>query len=277
VNLFAGGYHDRTDREPREILDLLAGIHRDLGIDPPAMPNVPPDPFREQLAAILDERPPVFSFTFGVPTSDEIDALHGAGIVILGTATTVAEGGVLEKAGVDAVVAQGAEAGAHRGTFLGDPLHSLVPTLHLTRDLASALTIPVIASGGIMTRDDVAAALDAGAEAVQLGTAFLACDEAGTSRAYRDALLAATSDTTVITRAFSGRHARGLRNAFIEQVAERDELLLPYPIQNSLTRPMRSAAAAQGKAQYLSLWAGTGVTKIRAASAAEIVRSLVQT
>jgi hypothetical protein len=121
---------------------------------------------------------------------------------------------------------------------------------------------------------EVARALRAGARAVQMGTAFLACDEAGTSKPYRAALLHARGEQTVVTRAFSGRHARGLRNAFIDRVGEREELILPYPIQNSLTRPMRAAAAAQGKAQYLSLWAGTGVGKIRPMPAADLIATL---
>ena len=272
VNLFAGGYHRRTDRDAAPILALLGDIHRDLGLPPPSMPQLPPEPFRAQLAAVLEARPAFFSFTFGIPEAEAMAQLREARIITFGTATTVNEGLVLELAGVDAVVAQGAEAGAHRGTFAGE--EGLVPTLDLVRALAKRLSIPIIASGGIMNGGDVVRALRAGARAVQMGTAFLACDEAGTSKPYREALLRARGEQTVITRAFSGRAARGIRNEFIDRVGEREELILPYPIQNSLTRPMRAAAAAQGKAQYLSLYAGTGVGKLRPMPAAELVATL---
>lgn len=273
VNLFAGGYTQRSDRDAAPILRLMSEIHRELGLPEPSLPALPPDPFRAQLAAVIEAKPAAFSFTFGIPDAEAMSALRSAGIVTLGTATTLREGQLLAQAGVDAAIAQGAEAGAHRGTFAGED--APVPTLDLVRDLANHLTVPVIAAGGIMTGSDIGRALRAGAEAVQMGTAFLACDEAGTSTPYREALVHARGEQTVLTRAFSGRAARGLRNAFIDRVGERDELILSYPIQNSLTRPMRAAAAAKGKAEYLSLWAGTGVAQIRPMPAAALVATLV--
>jgi nitronate monooxygenase len=134
----------------------------------------------------------------------------------------------------------------------------------------------VIATGGIMDGRDIKAALDAGASAVSLGTAFLPCPESGASDVYKRALLAAKEDTTVITRAFSGRPARGLKNAFIRSLDGKEHLILPYPLQNALTRPMRTAAAQQGVADHLSLWAGQGVTRIRALPAGELVARLVE-
>jgi nitronate monooxygenase len=273
VNLFAGGYTQRTDRDAMAILALMSEIHRELGLPAPSLPVLPPDPFRAQLDVVIEAKPAVFSFTFGIPDSEAMTSLRSAGIAILGTATSLHEGQYLEEAGVDAVIAQGAEAGAHRGTFAGED--ALVPTLDLVRALTERLTVPVIAAGGIMTGGDIDRALRAGAEAVQMGTAFLTCDETGTSTPYREALSHAHGEQTVLTRAFSGRTARGLRNAFIDRVGERDELILPYPIQNSLTRPMRAAAAASGKAEYLSLWAGTGVAQIRPMPAAALVATLV--
>ena len=274
VNLFAGGYHERTDADPAPILSLLADVHRELGIAPPSLPHVPPDPFREQLAAVIESGAPVFSFTFGIPAPDAMAELRARGIAIIGTATTVGEAEQLEAAGVDAIAVQGAEAGAHRGTFAAD--EALIPMLDLVRASAARVRVPLIASGGIMTGGEIAEALRAGAAAVQPGTAFLLCPEAGTSRPWRRALLAARGEETVITRAFSGRAARGIRNAFIERVGERRELILPFPIQNSLTRPMRAAAAQQDNEQYLSLWAGTGVERIRELPAAELVRVLME-
>lgn len=276
INLFAGGYQREIDRDASPILDLLGEIYDSLRLPPPRLADVGPDPFPDQVSAVLKVRPRVFSFTFGIPTAETMKRLRSEGILTLGTATTPEEAEMLEDSGIDGIVAQGAEAGAHRGTFAGPFELAMIPTLDLVRKISSRIATPVIASGGIMTGADIAAALHAGASAVQLGTAFLACSEAGTSEPYRNALLRCTTDRTVVTRAYSGRAARGLRNRFIDMVGERDELILPYPIQNSLTRPMRAAAAKANNAELLSLWAGTGVARIRAMPAADLVQTLMQ-
>jgi len=275
INLFAGGYHTRVDRDPSPILNLLRDVHAELELPPPVLPDVGADPFPAQVEAVLRVRPEIFSFTFGIPPAETMQALRAAGITIIGTATTAIEATMLTDAGVDAIVAQGAEAGAHRGTFAGSFEEAMVPTLELVRQIANATNVPVIASGGIMTGAEIATALAAGASAVQLGTAFLACPEAGTSEAYKAALLRASGEDTVITRAYSGRAARGIRNTFIELLGEREELILPFPIQNSLTRDMRSASAKRMNPEYLSLWAGTGVARLRAMPAAELIETLM--
>jgi nitronate monooxygenase len=275
VNLFAGGYHEHLDRDPAPILALLANVHSELALAPPALPAIGPDPFPAQLDVILRLQPEVFSFTFGIPSHETLDALRAARICIIGTATTRNEGELLAHAGVDAIVAQGAEAGAHRGTFAEPFETAMVPTLDLVRQIARATNVPVIASGGIMTGAEIARALEAGASAVQLGTAFLACPEAGTPPAYREALLRAGGERTVVTRAYSGRPARGIQNRFIDLVAERDPMILPFPFQNSLTRAMRAAAAHAMNAGYLSLWAGTGVSRLRVMPAAQLVATLM--
>jgi nitronate monooxygenase len=275
INLFAGGYHTVLDRDPAPMLNVLGPVHAELQLPPPAMPAIGPDPFPSQLEVVLRVRPEVFSFTFGVPPADAMRELRAAGIVTIGTATTAAEGEMLESAGVDAIVAQGAEAGAHRGTFAGPFEDALVPTLEIVHQISQTTKTPVIASGGIMTGGDIAAALSAGAIAVQMGTAFLLCPEAGTSEAYKSALRDADGAQTVITRAYSGRAARGIRNRFIDLVTEED-WILPFPIQNSLTRSMRSAAAKAGKSEYLSLWAGTGVSRIRTMPAADLIHILME-
>jgi nitronate monooxygenase len=252
-------------------------VHEKLGLPAPTAPKPVPDPFLAQFEAVLDARPPIFSFTFGIPDRDAMSRLKTRGILILGTATTVEEARALEQAGVDAIVAQGSEAGAHRGTFLDSSEmfeSSMVPTLDLVRATASALSLPVIATGGLMDGRDIVAALNAGASAAQLGTAFLACPESGASDAYKRAILGAKKDTTVVTRAFSGRPARGLRNAFMASV-DGKELILPYSLQNALTRPMRTAAAQQGLPDYLSLWAGQGVARASAMPAGDLVASLL--
>ena len=255
VNLFAGGYGDTSAADPEPMLAMLGEVHRSLGIPAPTLPPASKNPFPAQFEAVLDARPAVFSFTFGIPDKDALQRARAKRIVILGTATTLEEARLLADAGVDAIVAQGAEAGAHRGTFAGPFESSMVPTLDLVQAISRALSAPVIASGGLMDGRDVAAALRAGATAVQLGTAFLACPESGASETYKRAVLAARQDTTEITRAFSGRPARGLVNAWMEKLKGREDAILPYPLQNSLTRAMRTAAAKRGEAGYLSLWA----------------------
>ena len=275
INLFAGGYHAESVPDTRPMLSLLAEVHETLGLPAPVLPALPPDPFPMQFEAMLEARPEIFSFTFGIPSADALKRLNERGIPAMGTATTVEEARLLEKAGVAAIVAQGAEAGAHRGTFLGSFESSMIPTLDLVRAILPAVEVPVIASGGLMDGRDIARAFALGASAVQLGTAFLPCPEAGTPEAYRRAILSARTDATVITRAFSGRPARGLRNTFIDKLQGKENSILPYPLQNILTRSMRSAAAKAGNADFLSLWAGQGVTRARSLPAAKLIEQLV--
>ena len=276
VNLFAGGWRTEQAAVPEPMLELLAEIHDKLGLPAPVLPKLGPDPFPAQLEAVLESRPPIFSFTFGIPDSGAMSRLKAKGITILGTATTPEEACQLAQAGVDAIVAQGAEAGAHRGTFLDSFEASMIPTLDLVRATASGVRLPVIATGGLMDGQDIVAALNAGASAAQLGTAFLACPESGASETYKRALLAAHADTTVVTRAFSGRPARGLKNAFITCLDGKEDFILGYPLQNALTRAMRTAAAQRGLPDYLSLWAGQGVARTRALPAGDLVSRLVQ-
>jgi nitronate monooxygenase len=276
INLFAGGRETDRTVDPAPMLDLLSGIHARLGLPPPELPQLAPDPFDEQLEAVIEARPAAFSFTFGIPAAGAIARLNALDIVIMGTATSVEEARLLTEPGVDAIVAQGSEAGAHRGTFAGAFEAAMVPTLDLVRGIGAAVPLPVIASGGLMDGRDIARVIQAGASAAQLGTAFLTCPESGASEAYKRAILDAREDTTVITRAFSGRPARGLANDFIQRVADRGDMILPYPLQNMLTRAMRTAAAKQGDAGYLSLWAGQGVARARAMPAGELVRRLVE-
>jgi len=273
VNLFAGGHHDRIDVDPAPMLRLMERVHKTLGIDPPLTPTPAPDQFAQSLEVVLEMKPEIFSFTFGVPDRGTLDRLRTLGILTFGTATTLREARILADGGVDAIVAQGAEAGGHRGTFEGSFEDALVPTLELTEQIARSVSVPVIAAGGIMDGRDIKAALDRGAVAVQMGTAFLACPEAGTPEGEKRELLNAKRDTTVLTRAFSGRVARVLHNEFIDLVDEKN--ILPFPIQASLTRPMRAASAASGETRFLPMLVGTGMARTRAMPAAELVATLV--
>jgi nitronate monooxygenase len=232
--------------------------------------------FDEQLAAALDSGAAVFSFTFGLLPASAVTAIKGRGMFLIGTATTVAEAVALEQAGVDAIVTQGSEAGGHRGTFAAPFDMGMVGTLALVPQVVDAVTVPVIASGGIMDGRGIAAALALGASAVQMGTAFLTCDEAGVPDAYKEAILRTCEHETRLTRAFSGRPARGIINRFMTEVdrADATEAILPFPLQNALTRPLRNAAAQQGRADYLSLWAGQGMRLARRQPAAALIARL---
>jgi nitronate monooxygenase len=276
VNLFAGGREDAGRLvDPVPILDLLTEIHGRLGLPPPEIPVLPTDQFADQVAVVLEARPAAFGFTFGIPAPEVLRGFRARHIATVGTATTPTEARLLADAGVDVILAQGSEAGAHRGTFAGAFASSMVPTLQLVGAVRALTQRPIIASGGLMDRSDIVAVLSAGADAAALGTAFLATPESGASGPYKRAVLAATRDTTVVTRAFSGRPARALGNRFTDLLAGRDEILMPFPLQNALTRPMRNAAAALDQPAYLSLYAGTGVARASDLTAVELVRSLI--
>jgi len=275
VNLFVGGYGSPEPIDPVPMLALLADVHNALELPPPELPAWPADPFPEQFEAALESNPPVFSFTWGIPRPGAIHRLAARGVVVMGTATTVQEARMLADAGVNAIVLQGEEAGAHRGTFAGPFEGAMVPTLDLVVQSLRAVSVPVIASGGLMDGLDVAVAMRLGASAVQFGTAFLVCPESGAPEVHKRAILAAGRDTTVITRAFSGRPARGLPNAFTLALEGKDDAILPFPLQNALTRPMRTAVGKRSDRRYLSLWAGRGVGRARSMSAGELVRRLV--
>jgi nitronate monooxygenase len=276
VNLFVGGDDGRGARDPSALLVLLAHYHVELGLPAPVPPAPVPDPFEAQLQAVLEAAPAVFSFTFGVPTAPALAALKARGIKVVGTATTVAEARHLEAAGVDMVVAQGAEAGGHRGTFAGPCERSLVGTLALVPQVVDAVAVPVIAAGGIMDGRGLVAARALGAAGVQMGTAFLTCRESGAPAAYKAAVRAAHDDQTEVTRAFSGRPARGVVNEWMRALRGREDAILPFPLQNAATRPLRNEAARRGDTRYLSLWAGQGAGLARDLPAAELVRRLVR-
>jgi nitronate monooxygenase len=276
INLFAPLPAPEPPRDSAPALERVAPYHAELGLPPPTLPASTGDPFREQLAAALESGASVFSFTFGILPARAIEAIKGRGMFLIGTVTTVEEARALEAAGVDAVVAQGSEAGAHRGTFAADFEAAMIGTMALVPQVADAVPVPVIASGGIMDGRGIAAALALGASAAQMGTAFLTCDEAGIPDAHKEAILGAREHETRLTRAFSGRPARGIVNRFMREVEGPGApgAILPYPLQNALTRPLRTAAAKQGRAEFLSLWAGQGVRMARRQSAADLVARL---
>lgn len=275
VNLFAGGATTGAE-DAGPMLEVLARWHDSLGLPPPERAPATEDRLAEQVEVLQAARVAMVSFTFGIPDAELLRRLRGSGALLVGTATTVEEARRLEEAGCDAVVAQGSEAGAHRGTFAASFEAAQIGTLALVPQVADAVSLPVVASGGIMDGRGIVAAQALGAAAVQMGTAFLVCDEAGTPAAHRERILAAREDETTVTRAFSGRPARGIRNAFLDEVEGSGVPIPPYPVQNSLTRPLRSAAARQGRWDALSLWAGQGVRMARGGPAGRLVEELVR-
>ncbi len=259
-----------------EMMAVLDGYRRELGLPPGIDASKFAEPFAEQLEAVLEEKVPVFSFTFGIPARETIRALKQQGITVIGTATTVREAVKLEESGVDLIVGQGSEAGGHRGTFLGPYQDALVGTMALIPQMVDHVQVPVIAAGGIMDGRGIAAARILGAEGVQMGSAFLACEESGAHEAYKNAILTSTDDSTVITKAFSGKAARGIKNRFIQEMAEKESILSPYPLQNALTKEIRQAAAKANRAEFMSLWAGQASAMAARKTAGQLVSDLVE-
>lgn len=235
-------------------------------------PRFDDDAWAAKLDVVLDVRPPVVSFTFGLPSPEECATLRDAGIVTIGTVTTLAEAQAAVDVGVDVLAAQGPSAGGHRGTF--DPVAEPAsqPLDQLLHALTVGTSLPVIAAGGLMTAADVADVLASGAVAAQLGTAFLLADEAGSSPVHRAALQDGEFTETVVTKAFSGRYARGLRNRFIDDHDENAPF--GYPEVHYLTSPLRAASVRAGDPAATNVWAGTGFRLAKAAPAAEIIAGL---
>lgn len=250
----------------------LQPFFEELGLPLPQMPARFMADYAEQVQATLEARPAVVSFVFGVPSSDVVEAAHRQGTKVVGTATTVAEAVALEDGGVDAVVASGMESGGHRVSFLAPAEESLMGTFALVPQVADAVRIPVIAAGGVADRRGVAAALALGADGVQVGTAFLATSESAAVPAYRDVLHSPAAAHTVLTRALSGRLARGIPNRVVKGIA--GDRTAPFPVQNWLTGRFRPEAAAQGNTDLMSLWAGQAAPLLRHRNAADVLAEL---
>ncbi len=257
-------------------LAKLGEFHEALGLQAPGRPSSTTSPFEAQWAVVLEEKVPVFSYTFGTLGRERVRALQRNGTFVMGTATHRAEALALEAEGVDAIVLQTAEAGGHRGTFLGDFDDALIGAMALVPAVADAVNVPVIAAGGIADRRGVRAALALGADAVSVGTAFLTTDESPICDAYRAALLAQPREArpTRITRAYSGRPARGIVNTMMTELDALGDAVPPYPVANSLTRTLRQQAGRQGNPEYLSLWSGQGALLQRGGSAANLLEEL---
>jgi len=247
----------------------------ELGISRPKAPANFAQDYDAQISAILEVRPPVFSFVFGIPEPDILRECRVRGIATIGTATTPDEAAALDAAGVDCIVASGFEAGGHRGSFLRPAEESLIGTFALVPQVVDRVKTPVIAAGGIADSRGVKAALALGAQGVQIGTAFLACEESGGSPDHRALLFDERRQQTVLTKAFTGRLARSIRNRLIDELGVRDQALLPYPMQGWLTGTLRPAAVAQGRTDLIALSSGQAAPLIRRKNAAALFAELV--
>lgn len=276
VNLFCHAPAPADSARNRVWIESLRPLFASFGAEPPADLRDIYTSFRvddAMLAMLLEERPAVISFHFGLPDADRIAALKGTGALLLATATTPGEGRAAQAAGIDIVVAQGVEAGGHRGTFdpADDPRFATLP---LTRLLATELDIPVIAAGGIMDGAGVAAALALGAAGVQLGTAFVGCPESSANAAYRRAIAGSGAERTRVSAVISGRPARGLENDFMRRADE--TAIAPYPFAYDLGKALNAAASAAGDDGYAPQWAGQAAPLARALPAAELVAWLAE-
>jgi nitronate monooxygenase len=231
--------------------------------------------FEEQARVLVDEKVPVFSFIFGIPPKEILDECRARGIATIGTATTPDEAVELQKANVDLIVASGFEAGGHRGSFLRAAGDSLIGTFSLVPQVADLVSVPVVAAGGIADARGIVAALALGAEGVQIGTAFLACEESGASPAHREALLSGNAGKTALTRGFTGRLARAIKNKLLDTMNQSGVEILPYPLQRHLMRQVSAPAEKSGQAELIPMWAGQSANLVHHTKAAELLNALV--
>jgi nitronate monooxygenase len=254
----------------------LAPYYEELGLDPNTIPEGPGRaPFSAEIADVVDEfRPAVVSFHFGLPSAELLARVRAWGSKVLSSATTVEEALWLEAHGVEAVIAQGVEAGGHRGMFLTDDVTTQVGTLALVPQLVSALRVPIIAAGGIADARGVAAALALGAAAVQVGTAYLLCPEAATSAVHRAALKSAAARHTAVTNVFSGRPARGIVNRVMREVGPISPVAPAFPLAASALAPLRARAESLGSGDFSPLWSGQNASGCKEVPAAQLTREL---
>jgi nitronate monooxygenase len=257
-------------------LTPLASNFAQLQAPRPQYQPYSPIRFEDQARILLEEKVPVFSFIFGIPPKEILDECRAKGIVTIGTATTPDEAVALQEARVDAIVASGFEAGGHRGSFLRAAEDSVTGTFSLVPRIADVVDVPVIAAGGIADARGVIAALALGADAVQMGTAFLTCEESGASNIHREALLQGQAEFTGLTKAFTGRLARGIQNRLMSELEQERAEILPYPLQRMLVRNLSIAAEAAGRADLMPLWAGQSANLSTCTEVSVFLNSLVE-
>lgn len=278
VNFFC-----HTPPEPDPVKELqwretLRPFYEEAGIDPAGVPaGAGRVPFSHAVADVVEPfRPPVISFHFGLPTPDLLARVKGWGSQVLSSATTVQEALWLEAQGVDAVIAQGLEAGGHRGMFLTHELGTQLGTFALLPQIVAAVKVPVIAAGGIADAAGVRAAMALGAAGVQVGTAYLCCPEATTSPLHRAALMSEAARHTELTTLFSGRPARGIMNRLMRELGSLNPAAPAFPLATAAVAPLRAHFEALGRSDCTPLWSGQNASGCRAVPAAEVTAALVR-
>ena len=262
--------------------DLLRPYYVEFGLDIDRVPSGPGRaPFSHEYIDVLNHfKPPVVSFHFGLPRQDLLQRVRAMGAKILSSATTLDEARWLKERGVDAIIAQGLEAGGHRGMFLSHDVTTQIGTMALVPQIVKSVGVPVIAAGGIADATGVAAAMALGAAAVQIGTAYMLCPEATTSAAHRAALAGNASRHTTLTNVFTGRPARGIVNRLIREIGPMSSLAPQFPLATAAILPLRNAAEAAGSSDFSPLWAGqntSGCSDVPAATlTVELVRAVMQ-
>lgn len=265
-----------TTEKFQQSLKIFQPYYHQLGLDLPVQPERFGYTFDEQIDALLDVRPAAFSFVYGIPSRHVLAECKRKEIITIGTVTTPDEAMAMEAAGVDLIVATGFEAGGHRVSFLRSADDSLTGTFALIPTVTAKVKTPVIAAGGIADAKGIAAAMILGAQAVQIGTAFLACDESNASDIHKEKLFSDDAKYTALTRAFSGRLARGIRNNFVDEWNTKSSNLLPYPIQSWFTNSFKQTAIKQGRYDLMSLWASQISPLLKHKNARDLFNELVK-
>jgi len=280
INLWVNDRDSRlanfTDDDYRKLTELFKPYFNELGLPLPERPTNLGAKFEEQVEAIFEARPDVFSFVYGIPSSSILEKCRSFGIKTVGAATTVDEAVALENAGVDAVVATGFEAGGHRVSFFKTAEDSLTGIFSLIPQVADAVKIPIVAAGGIADARGIKAALTLEADAVQIGTAFLATQQSNASQDHKDKLFTAEGKNTVLTKVFTGRLARGLRNRLTEELKNHESLLAPYPLQGKFMSFLKAYPATENSnPDFKSFWAGQSASLLKYRDAKVLMEALV--
>jgi nitronate monooxygenase len=276
VNFFCHRTPTATDAQLVVWRQALAPFYAELGIDMDSIPSGPGrNPFDSAQADILEEfKPPIVSFHFGLPSDDLLERVRSWRPKIMSSATTVDEALWLEARGVDVIIAQGVEAGGHRGMFLSDDLSTQIGTIALLPQIVRAVKVPVIAAGGIADAAGIFAAMALGVSGVQLGTAFLLCPECSTSPLHRAALKSANARHTALTNIFTGRPARGIVNRIVRELGPMSAVAPPFPLASGLVLPLRVHAEANGSGEFSPLWSGQNASGCREVPAGQLLREL---
>lgn len=256
--------------------NLFKPFFDELNLALPEPPAKPESRFAQQMETILELKPPAFSFVFGIPSREVLKECRRLGIKTIGAATTIDEALALQEAGVDLIVASGFEAGGHRPSFLRPAEDSLTGTFVLIQQIVAQVKTPVIAAGGIADAKGIVAALTLGASAVQIGTAFLACEESNATEQHREKIFSPASKYSALTTAFSGRLARGISGSISEAVRSDKEAVAPFPLQSAFMRVLTKAAAEQGRTDLLTYWAGQIAPVVKHRNVKDLMASLVE-